>query len=550
MTIKQKLFSAFGLSAALLVCSLGIARWSQVRAQATQREIMTTYGLIKDLEHLDAYAQRVTALQRGFLISGDESAIASIPNLRQDANTVIARVTATVSSNPDQKARLAHWMDDLGVRKAYVNKLMKARREEGFEAAKALENIGEGNTTLNAMQADLDGIKNSAVEQLAAQQAADQKLQSAITWIEAGTLLLALVLLSGIAVKLTQSIHRNVQIAVDMVASMANKDLSGADGKPASDDELAGAILAINSMKQSMTSALGDVASSSNQLAAAGAEIDSAARQLAQTTHEEKSDVEHFASSLAEMNATVREVAEHAERASSAANDAVTSAALGRDLVVQTNSAMDHIYQSVNAASGDIVTLGEETQSIGEVVRIIQDIAGQTNLLALNAAIEAARAGEHGKGFAVVAQEVRALAERTAKFTNEIAAKIESVQQGAGRAVQSMRQGETVVNNGVSKFKQVSDALEAIVERIGTAQQGITMIATATTQQSAATEGLTENIHRISAQVNQSAAQVDQTANACAELAKLASGLHLVVDGFQLPETTQNRPSTYSRSRA
>jgi methyl-accepting chemotaxis protein len=535
MTIKQKLFLGFGLAAALLITSVGIARWAQAKSHANHDSVLRNKDLLKDIEHLDAYVNRVTALQRGYLISGDASILEPIAAMRQEADVIIPRVGAAIKGEPEQEQRLALWRDRMMKRRAFVNKLVAARKEQGAEAAQAIFNSGEDNRLYGDMHDAIAAMIAAASEQVTSEQAANAEFQQRISWIEGLAVVFARAMMVVIALALVGSIQKNVEIAVQMVGAMAKRDLSGSDGVPASEDELAGAIHAINRMKQSMTAALGEVSSSSSQLTAAGAQIDSAARQLQATTQHEKQNVEQFASALAEMNATVKEVAQHAEQASNAATDAVSSAAQGQQLVHQTHDAMNRIHASVSAASNDIVTLGEETQSIGEVVRIIQEIAGQTNLLALNAAIEAARAGEQGKGFAVVAQEVRALAERTAKFTNEIGVKIESVQQGAGRAVNSMRQGEAVVNEGVGQFKQVSDALDAIAQRIATAQQGITMIATATTQQSAATEGLTENIHRISNEVNDSAAQVDRTAETCSDLAQLAAGLQSIVDGFQLP---------------
>ena len=519
----------------MMLGGAAMAYWAQLRAQATQDQILKTSGTLKDLEHLVAYIGQVTSAQRAYMITGDASATAGIPALRLDAKATAARIVAAIAADDEQKAHFAQYQEYIKQRVVFINKLNAARKDQGLQAANALFSTGEDDRLLGLILPEFDAMKAAANAQLDAQEATNRELQRQIAQAELIGVSLAVLLMVVVALTLSRSINKNVQISVEMLGAMARKDLSGSDGEPATHDELAVAIEAINRMKKSMTDALAEVAGSSSQVAAAGTEIDSAARQISATTHEEQKNVEAFASSLAEMNATVKEVAEHAERASQAASEAVSTATSSRAAVRDTQAAMNRISDSVMTASSDIATLGKETESIGEAVRIIQQIAGQTNLLALNAAIEAARAGDHGKGFAVVAQEVRVLAERTAKFTKEIAGQVESVQLGAGRAIESMRLGEAVVGEGVSQFNRVTEALEAITQRVEGAQQGISMIATATTQQSAATEGLTESIHQISSDVSRTTVQVDQTALACAELARLAAGLQQVVDGFQLP---------------
>ncbi|MGB6723555.1 MAG: methyl-accepting chemotaxis protein, partial [Terracidiphilus sp.] len=534
-TIKRKLFLIFVFVAAMMVGGTGLAYWAQLRGQATQRAIAGTSALLKDLEHQGSYVRAVTAMMRAYVISGDDQAVAGVPALRREADGVNARLKSAVAGDPELAADLERWQELLLERRAFTNKLVAARRNQGFEAAKTIFDTGDDDRMYTAMQQVFDGMTARATAQLRVQEAVDRRLQHEVAFMELFGVLAALVVLFGLAITVTRSIAKNIHISLELVEAMAQRDLSLDDGEPASGDELAGAIHAINRMKQSMADALGEVARSSAQVAGTGAQIEAAARRIAETSHSERKNVELFASSLAEMNSTVLEVAEHAEQASVAAGDAVASAAAGRNLVRETQDAMNRIRASVARASIDITTLGNETQSIGAVVRIVQEIAAQTNLLALNAAIEAARAGEQGKGFAVVAQEVRQLAERTARFTKEIAEKIEAVQKGASCAVDSMREGEAVVDEGMGKFVEVNQALEKIAGKIEAAQQGMAMIATATTQQSSATADLTENVHSLSAEVNQTSDQVDRTAEACSDLAKLARGLENLVATFRLP---------------
>jgi len=533
-TIKRKLYLGFGFVAAMMITGTVFEHWARGRAQANAEALARTDSIQYDLEYLVTYIHSVTSAQRAYMISGDPGAIAGIPAMRKDADVVYARLQSELAGDSQQAAHLARYQQAILARRVFVNKLNAARKDQGFEATQTLFATGEDDRLLAAIETEFSAMNAATTAQWSAEKASNDAVQLWTTRAETFLLSIAMVLLTVMAVAIISSISRNVGISVDLLTAMAAKDLSGDDGQPTTNDELSTAIRAINRMKHAMTDALSDVARSSEQVAAAGFQIESASQEISSTAHQQKIHVEQFASSVSEMNAAVLEVAEHAELASQAANQAVASAASGRDVVRNTEEAMNRISDSVRAASADITSLGGQTESIGQVVKIIQDIAGQTNLLALNAAIEAARAGEQGKGFAVVAQEVRQLAERTAKFTQEIALKVETVQQGAQRAVVSMAQGETVVQQGVTQFHQVSAALDAISTSVEAAQKGMAMIATATTQQSSATSGLAENIHEISSEVSQTVVQVDQTATACTELSKLASNLQQVVDGFQL----------------
>jgi methyl-accepting chemotaxis protein len=535
-TIRGKLYCGFGMAGLLVLGCVGLARWQSVAGAATEKSVIDTYRTLNDLEHIVSYVRGVTAMTRAYLVSGDDRSVAGIPAMRLDANQVMARVEETLRSDAEQSARFARFREALRLRRLFTNKLVAAR-QDGFPAAKVLFETGEDDRLLGLMQVEADAMRDQAVAQLATQQAAYKRLQQEMIWVEGLTVVLGGVLLIAIAATVTRLIGKNILVSMGLLEAMAAKNLAVEDGKPEGEDEMAEAIHAINRSKQSMAVALAEVSEASTRVAHAGAGIESSATQIATSTRREQGNVAHFASSLAQMNASVKEVADHADRASVAAGDAVSSATTGRELVRQTHQAMNRIHESVHTASGDITTLGAETESIGQVVKIIQDIAEQTNLLALNAAIEAARAGTQGKGFAVVAQEVRQLAERTAKFTQEVAVKVDSVQKGANRAIQSMEQGAIVVTDGVRQFNEVSEALEAIVHRIESAQQGIAMIASATTQQSEATAGLTHNIHEISTEIEQTAGIVDQTAQACTELAREAEGLQRVVDSFRLPTT-------------
>jgi methyl-accepting chemotaxis protein len=151
----------------------------------------------------------------------------------------------------------------------------------------------------------------------------------------------------------------------------------------------------------------------------------------------------------------------------------------------------------VGDAAAKVEELGNSSRRIGEVSGVIGDIAGQTNLLALNAAIEAARAGEQGRGFAVVADEVRTLAERTSKATQEIDDTIRSIQSEIGGVIEAMRTGVGQVQTSRESTQHTSDAFSKVRDGIEMMTALIGQIATAADEQRSATQGISSSIHEI-----------------------------------------------------
>lgn len=209
-----------------------------------------------------------------------------------------------------------------------------------------------------------------------------------------------------------------------------------------------------------------DVDRSAEQLAAASEETSIVTQNTSESMNKQQTEISQVATAMNEMHATASEVARSASLAADAAHHADGEAVVGRDVSLQTIEAIETLATAVEHATGVIEALAKDSEEIGSVLDVIRSIADQTNLLALNAAIEAARAGEAGRGFAVVADEVRTLASRTQKSTQEINDMIARLQRGAGQAVEAMAAGRIQARAGVEQTLKTTACLESIVKAI------------------------------------------------------------------------------------
>ncbi|WP_410478808.1 methyl-accepting chemotaxis protein [Pseudomonas sp. zfem005] len=235
-----------------------------------------------------------------------------------------------------------------------------------------------------------------------------------------------------------------------------------------------------------------------------------------------------------EMAATVQEVARNAEEASEAALAADREANAGNRMVLEAVQQMDRLATEVARSTESVQQLKRESEKIGSVLDVIKAVADQTNLLALNAAIEAARAGEAGRGFAVVADEVRGLAQRTQKSTEEIQELIGGLQNGTQQAASMMESSRALTDSTVELARRAGDSLASITRTVSTIQAMNQQIAAAAEQQSAVAEEINRSVISVRDVSEQTAAASEETAASSVELARLGNELHTMVGRFRV----------------
>ena len=268
------------------------------------------------------------------------------------------------------------------------------------------------------------------------------------------------------------------------------------------------------------------VSSASSELSAQIEQSDRGAAESAQRLSE-------AATAMNEMNATVQEVAKNAGSASAASADTKEKAQVGAQVVEKAVRSIEQVHQMSLELKGDMTQLNEHAQDITRIMGVISDIADQTNLLALNAAIEAARAGEAGRGFAVVADEVRKLAEKTMASTNDVGNAIKAIQESTAKSM-------TGVDNAVERIGEATElasrsgaALQEILTTVEITADQVNAIATASEEQSAASEEINQSIVQVNDMSRQTAEAMGEAARAVSDLAAQAQGLTELIEAMK-----------------
>ncbi|MFZ5738058.1 methyl-accepting chemotaxis protein [Rhodopseudomonas thermotolerans] len=430
---------------------------------------------------------------RGFLISGEDKFLEPYRASDKEFRRSLAETKRLTSDNPAQQKRLeqidtaaAEWRSNVAEREIALMKNPQTVNE-----ARGLESSGAGKKSMDSIRGLVRELVDAESSLLSVRaEAAATALSSSYTAIVVSAVVMVVIIVAGLLF-LGRAVTRGI---VDMTAAMgrlAQNDLTVDVPHADRRDEIgkmAGAVqvfkdnairvrqleaeqqeaerrqaeqrrVEMMTMANGFEAAVGEIV---NTVSSASTELEASASTLTQAADR----AQHLSSTVAaaseEASTNVQSVASATEELSSSISEisrqVQDSARIAADAVNQARSTDDRVSELSKAAT-----------RIGDIIELINTIAGQTNLLALNATIEAARAGEAGRGFAVVASEVKALAEQTAKATGEISQQISGIQAATNDSVTAIKQ----ITGTIEQLSEIASTIAAAVEEQGAATQEI-----------------------------------------------------------------------------
>ena len=536
MNIAPRAFLGFALIGTLmLILGAGaLLQMGQIRSAA--EDISTTS--VPSIQNLDEFTQlalRLRVLSYRLLINREPDVQQKTMELLDLRNQEIRAAETQYEkyiSSPQEQAVYDRYKQLMGQYGQLQDRMRNYSSNDQVDQLRELLNteLLENSEAINKELNNLMRINGQQITE-ANQRASD--MYSAAIKLVVFLLLLATALTIACALLLTRSITQPIAQALEAAEAIAEGNLTRPIKVDGSDE--AGRLLqAMAKMQGKLRDTLQRISGSATQLASAAEELNCVTDESAKGLTQQNNEIEQAATAVNEMTSAVEEVARNAVSTSEASKNATASAGDGRDLVLETVSAIERMSGDVQSTATLIGNLAAESRDIGKVLDVIRGLADQTNLLALNAAIEAARAGEAGRGFAVVADEVRALAHRTQQSTSEIERMIGSIQGGTEQAVDSMRNSTERAESTLNIAKGAGLALDTINTAIVEINERNLVIASAAEEQAQVAREVDRNLVNIRDLSVQSATGASQTSSASNELSRLAVDLNSMVSRFSL----------------
>jgi methyl-accepting chemotaxis protein len=379
------------------------------------------------------------------------------------------------------------------------------------------------------------------------------------------------VLVAIIAYLVAQSIVSPIVLMVQAAKRVGEGDLTVDIAETNEQDEIGVLSRALRRMVVGLKTLISQVSGVAERVSASGQELSSSAQEMNATTEEVSSTVQQISKGtetqaqkvedlrkvIEEMASSILQVSKGAREASVQAVKAAETAMKGGESSKEAQEKMVHIAEAVTSSADTVKKLGRRSDQMEDIVNIIVGIASQTNLLALNAAIEAARAGEYGRGFAVVAEEVRKLAEGSAKAADEIGKLIKDIQkdtmlavstiEGASKEASAVKDIAQKVADGLSEIIKNTESVASAVEQVSATNQqqalGTKVASQSATDIAAVAEETAASTEEASASTEEMTASMEQMAASAQELADMGMTLRDAVAKFKIGKEIIPQPA-------
>ncbi|MGF6152533.1 methyl-accepting chemotaxis protein [Pseudomonas fluorescens] len=491
-----------------------VARVSEVEKALLQGDSVAQFNSVIELSKLILQARfQVRAYTYGGKVEAEQPALDAIDNALKYLKTLPEKLPEQHTANLQQATDL------LIAYRAAVSQ----HRDSQVASATALKDM--------AQQGDLlfDLSKKLTTSQTVVRDSDATAAKNTLLLVTALALAFGLLAAWAITRQIIIPLNQTLEVAERVAAGDLTHNLISQRR-----DELGQLQRAMQSMTVGLRELIGGISESVTQIASAAEELSAVTEQTSAGVNNQKIETDQVATAMNEMAATVQEVARNAEEASEAAVAADQQAREGDKVVGEAIAQIERLATEVGNSTEAMGHLKRESDKIGSVLDVIKSVAQQTNLLALNAAIEAARAGEAGRGFAVVADEVRSLAQRTQKSTEEIEELIAGLQSGTQQVATIMDNSRSLTDSSVELTRRAGGSLSNITRTVSAIQAMNQQIAAAAEQQSAVAEEINRSVLNVRDVSDQTSAASEETAASSVELARLGTHLQMLVGKFRV----------------
>ncbi len=461
MSIGTRILAGYGV-VLVVVGAVGIVAYRATTELIGSASLVAHSHKVKEgIADLLSTVKDAETGQRGFVLTGEERYLEPYTNAIREIDRKVQDLRDLTADRPVQQREIDKLQPLIAGKLAELAETVSLRRSKGQSAALAVVLSDRGKNVMDEARQVLSEMDASANELLKQRDQSARATASFATtaMLSGGFLVLLLVL--AIAMVIRSSITRPLTVFMNFAGRVGEGDLTQ-QAKVSSRDELGQLALCLDQMVVGLRDVAGQSRLATENLKSAATEILASTQQQAAGTGEQAAAIQQTTTTMEEVMQAGVQISERAKQVAASAEATSAASHAGLQAVENTTRTMEAIREQAEAVAGNVVSLSERTQAVGEIISTVNDLAEQSHLLALNAAIEAAAAGEHGRSFSVIASEVKNLADQSREATVQVRSILGDIQKGINSSVMLSEEAVKRVESG----KQQADVADRTIREM------------------------------------------------------------------------------------